>query len=406
MAMSSQERVLVAIQHREPDRVPVDLGAECNTGIAAGTYTQLRKRLGIKGKPARVYDVEQMLAWVELPVVDALGVDVLAVPKLVQAYGVRVGDWRSWQLGDGTPVQVPTSFNPVTEEDGSLSLYLGGELVARKAAMSPYFDRMVEFKVCDPLPPVETFSLVPYTDEELEWAQRYAQTLRGETDKALLGESGLALTRWGSHQEFLFTLAADPDYVRAWYHRKVDFILSNIRLYAQAVGDNIDIIGFGEDFGTQKGMMISPEMFNDLVAPNYKRVFDWVRENTSWKIFFHCCGAIYPIIQSLIDCGIDILNPVQTSAVGMDPATLKAEFGDRLTFWGGGVDTQAVLPFGSPAQVRAQVKERIQVFGPGGGFVFNQVHNIQEKVPVENLLAMYEAVKEYGQYPLPGIPLA
>jgi uroporphyrinogen-III decarboxylase len=147
-------------------------------------------------------------------------------------------------------------------------------------------------------------------------------------------------------------------------------------------------------------------MFDDLVAPNYKRVFDWVRENTSWKVFFHCCGAIYPIIQSLIDCGIDILNPVQTSAVGMDPVNLKAEFGDRLTFWGGGVDTQAVLPFGSPEQVRAQVKERIQVFGPGGGFVFNQVHNIQEKVPVDNLLAMYEAVQEYGQYPLPGIPLA
>jgi len=146
-------------------------------------------------------------------------------------------------------------------------------------------------------------------------------------------------------------------------------------------------------------------MFDDLVAPNYKRVFDWVRENTSWKVFFHCCGAIYPIIQSLIDCGIDILNPVQTSAVGMDPVNLKAEFGDRLTFWGGGVDTQTVLPFGSPEQVRAQVKERIQIFGPDGGFVFNQVHNIQEKVPVDNLLAMYEAVRDYGQYPLAGMPL-
>ena len=146
--------------------------------------------------------------------------------------------------------------------------------------------------------------------------------------------------------------------------------------------------------------MIAPKMFDEMIAPYYKRVIDWVHENTSWKLFFHCCGAIYPIIDTLIECGVDILNPVQTTAAGMDPAKLKAEFGDRLTFWGGGIDTQTVLPFGSPGEVRAQVRERIQSFGTGGGFVFSPVHNIQEKVPVDNLLAMYEAVHKYGQYPL------
>ncbi len=400
MAMSSRERVLVALSHREPDRVPIDLGAECNTGIAAGTYARLRQRLGINDPPVRVHDVEQMMAWVEMPVMQALGVDVLAVPRLLQSYGTRIDAWRPWQLADGTKVEVPGNFAPVSEPDGSLSLYLNGELVARKAPTSNYFDRMVEFKVYDPLPPVESFTLPVYSDEELEWARRCAQTLRAETDKALLGESGLALTRWGSHQEWLYTLAADPDYVRAFNERKTDNLLTNIRLYAQAVGDNIDIIGFGQDFGTQRGLMISPQAFDDLIAPYHKRLFDWVHANTRWKVFFHCCGAIYPIIGALIDCGVDILNPVQTSAVGMDPAQLKAEFGDRLVFWGGGVDTQRVLPHGTPDEVRAQVRERIRILGPGGGFVFNQVHNIQEDVPVDNVLAMLDAVHTYGRYPL------
>ena len=400
MSMSSRERVLTALNHQEPDRVPIDLGAECNSGIAAGAYARLRQRLGINGAPVKVHDVEQMMAWVELPVVEALGVDVLAVPRLVQSYGTRIDTWRNWQLPDGTPVEAPANFAPVADADGSLCLYLNDELVARKAPTSHYFDRMVEFKVHSPLPPVESFPLAVTSDEELEWVRRYARRLRAETDKALLGESGLALTRWGSHQEWLVTIAADPGYVRDFYDRKIENLLTNIRLYAQAMGDNIDIIGFGQDFGAQRGLMISPRAFDELIAPYHKRLFDWVHANTSWKVFFHCCGAIYPIIGKLIECGIDILNPVQTSAVGMDPSRLKAEFGDRLVFWGGGIDTQHVLPYGTPDDVRAQVAERIRIFGPGGGFVFNPVHNIQEDVPVENLLAMFDAVHAHGHYPL------
>jgi len=400
MSMSSRERVLAAINHREPDRVPIDLGGEANTGIAAGTYTRLRERLGIEGEPAKVFDVEQMLAWVEQPVIEALGVDVLPIQKLNQAYGMRLDSWRPWHLDDGTQVQMPSRFDPVTEPDGSLGIYLNGEMVAKKVPISPYFDPMKEFKFYDPLPSVETLEMWVYTDEELEWARRWAETLRAETDKALIGDPGVSLTRWSSYQEWLYTIAADPAYVLAFYDRKVENMLTNLELYAQAVGDNIDIVRTGEDYGTQKGMMIAPKMFDEMIAPYYKRVIDWVHENTSWKLFFHCCGAIYPIIDTLIECGVDILNPVQTTAAGMDPAKLKAEFGDRLTFWGGGIDTQTVLPFGSPGEVRAQVRERIQSFGTGGGFVFSPVHNIQEKVPVDNLLAMYEAVHKYGQYPL------
>jgi len=400
MGMSSRDRVLAAVNHREPDRVPIDLGGSPATSIEPGLYSRLRKQLEIDGEAPNVYDVWQMLTWVEHPVVEALGTDVLAIPRLTQPFETRIDRWRPWQLDDGTSVQIPGNFTPVAEEDGSLCFYLRGELVAKKAPDSPYFDRMIEFKVHDPLPPVGSFPMWIFTDEELEWARRWAETMRAETDKALFGDPGLILGRWSGYQEWLLTIAANPDYVLAFYGRKVENILSNLELYAQAVGNNIDIVWFGEDFGTQQGLMISPQMFNQMVAPYYQRVFDWVHRHTPWKVFFHCCGGIYPIIDTFIEIGVDILNPVQTTAVGMDPARLKKEFGDRLTFWGGGIDTQDVLPFGSPDDVRAQVRERVQTFGPGGGFVFSTIHNIQGDVPIDNLLAMYEAVNEYGRYPL------
>ncbi len=400
MSMSPRERVLAAINHQEPDRVPLDLGSTRVTGIDVGAYARLRDRLGIEGKPPKVMDVWQMLAWVEQPVIEALEVDVLPVPRLVQDFGMRMDSWRPWRLEDGTPVQMPGNFDPVAEEDGGLCLYFGGELVAKKAPSSPYFDRMLDLRLSYILPPVETIPLPVLSDEELEWRRRWAETLRAETDKALLGDFGFNLGRWGSYPEWFYAIAADPDYVLAWYERKIEVLLTNVELYAQAVGDNVDVIWLMEDFGTQRGMMISPQMFKEMVAPYYKRLFDWIHQNTSWKVFFHSCGGIYPIIGTLIDCGVDILNPVQTTAAGMEPEKLKAEFGDQIAFWGGGLDTQATLPFGSGEEIRAQVKERMQIFGPGGGFVFNPIHNVQTDVSPDNLLAMYEAVHEYGRYPL------
>lgn len=400
MSMTSRERVLAAINHREPDRVPLDLGGTGATGIHVDPYARLRQALKLAGGPPKVGDVWQMLAWVEDPVIQKLGVDVLTVRTLYQAFGLRNDQWQPWRLDDGTPVQMPANFAPVASADGSLDLYSDGELVARKAPTGVYFDRMIEFKVYDPLPPVETFQIPLFTDEDLAWRRRWSETLRSETDKALIGEFGMLLGRWGSYQEWMYTIGANPSYVRSFYDRKIEVMLANMQLYAQAVGNNIDIVALGEDFGTQKGLMISPRMFRDIVAPYYKRLFDWVHRNTPWKVHFHCCGGIYPIIGTLIDCGVDILNPVQTSAAGMEPAKLKQEFGDRLVFWGGGIDTQSVLPQGTLDEVRQQVCERMRLFAPGGGFVFCPIHNIQADVPTDRMLAMYEAVREYGTYPI------
>jgi uroporphyrinogen decarboxylase len=398
MSMSSRERVLAAINHQEPDRLPVDLGATRVTGIQPGVLTKLRERLGLPPQPPQVMDVWQMLAWVDRATVERLGADALPVPRLVLDFDMHLDAWRPWQLDDGTLVQMPGNFDPQVEADGSLTLYLHGEKVAQKVPSSAYFDKWLETRMSYTTPPIDAIPLVTLNDEELAWRRHWAETLRAETDKALVGDFGFNLGRWGSYQEWLYTLGADPDYVRAWYDRKIENLLENARLYAEAVGNNIDVIWLMEDFGTQKGMMISPKTFSAMVAPYYRRLFAWIHEHTPWKIFFHSCGGIYPIINTLIDGGVDILNPVQTAASGMDPVRLKAEFGSRVTFWGGGIDTQDVLPFGTPAMIRQQVKERIEIFGRGGGFVFNPIHNIQEDVPVENLLAMYAAVQEYGRH--------
>jgi len=396
--MTSRERVRVTLDHREPDRVPLDLGGTRVTSIHPGVLAQLAQRLKISDAPVKVMDVWQMLAWIEQPIVEALGIDVLPVPRLVLDFNMRLDQWRDWRLEDGTAVLMPGNFTPVLDDQGALCLYVNDELVARKATTSPYFDKMLETRMSYEPPPVESVVLPTLSDEELQWRQQWAATLRSNTDKALLGDFGFNLGRWGSYQEWLYQMGADEDYVRAWYERKLECLLKNIQLYWQAVGNDIDIVWLMEDFGTQKGMMIAPGAFERLVAPYYKQLFDWIHHNTAWKIFFHSCGGIYPIIPKLIDCGVDILNPVQTTAAGMDPERLKAQFGRQIVFWGGGIDTQTVLPFGSVEDVTAQVRDRLHILAPGGGFVFATSHNIQQDSPVENVVAMLTTVRQYGGY--------
>jgi hypothetical protein len=345
-------------------------------------------------------DVWQMISWVDQPVVQALGADVLPVPRRFMEFGMRLDGWRPWQLEDKTPVQMPMTFDPIEQNDGSLLLYLNGKPVAMQVPGSPYFDNLIETSMEFIPPPVDSIPLKPFNEEELEWRQQWAETLYAETDKALVGDFGVNLGRWGSYQEWLYMIAADPAWVRTWYDRKIELLLTDIQLYFQAVGDRIAAIYLMEDFGTQNSMLISPKVFRELVAPYYKRLFSWIHTNTRWKVFFHTDGAVYPIINDLIDCGIDILNPPQTNAKGMHPQKLKADFGDRLAFWGAGIETQDLLPFGTKEEIRTQVKDRINTFGRGGGYVFSTIHNIQCDVPIKNLVTLYEAYQEFGHYPL------
>jgi uroporphyrinogen decarboxylase len=196
----------------------------------------------------------------------------------------------------------------------------------------------------------------------------------------------------GGFETWMMALAAEPDYVNALCEKLVDVWLENLKRFTQAVDNRVQILQFNDDFGTQDAPFISTRMFRELIMPHYKRGLDWVHANTDMKVFLHSDGAIAPLIPSIIEMGVDILNPVQTSARGMDARMLKEEFGDRLVFWGGSLDCQKTLPFGRPEEVRREVREHVDALAPGGGFVFAPVHNIQANVPTENVIAMFDAV--------------
>lgn len=393
--MNSRQRVLAAIDHREPDRVPVDLGGTRQSGIAASTYHRVKEQLGLS-TPTRVYDLYQMLAEVERPVMERFGADVVGLNRPAVAFNIVNDDWKPWRLFDGTPVEVPGGFNPVCEPSGDLVLLRDAEPIARMPNGGFYFDRLEVYPggrhaaVEDVNPPV-------MNDETCADYAARAEALYQNTDFAIIAPLGPPYELFygmgtGGFETWMMALAAEPDYVHALCEKLVDVWLENLKRFSQAVGGRVQILQFNDDFGTQDAPFISTKMFRELIAPHYKRGLDWIHAHTGMKVFLHSDGAILPLIPSIIEMGVDILNPVQTSAKGMDAATLKREFGDRLVFWGGSLDCQKTLPFGTSDDVAREVREHVAAFAPGGGYVFAPVHNIQANVPPENVIAMFDAV--------------
>ena len=408
--MTSRERVLTALDHREPDRVPLDLGGTFVTSIAASAVHRLRRHLGLEEHPVKVFDLMQMLGDVELDLVERLQLDVLPVERPIVAFGLRNEGWKPWTLFDGTPVLVPGDFEVEVSDEGDWLLRPGGRApVARMPKDGFYFDAIGygEWDTGFEPPPLAEMRRLSrgwvLGDETLRAFEERARHLRRNTDKALvLGSWGATGVHYvGRLTEFLCLLGSDREYVRDLFALCTETAIENLGLMWQAVGGNADLIAIsGLDFGTQRGEFFSVETFRETYLPAFRRQFDWIHEHTTWKIFEHSCGSIAHLIGDLADAGLDALNPVQTSAANMDPQWLKDTFGDRLTFWGGGVDTQSTLPFGTPDEVREEVRSRIGIFAPGGGFVFNPIHNIQPNTPPENIAAAYEAALEAGRYPI------
>lgn len=423
--MNSRERVQAALEHREADRVPLDLGGTNVTGMHVDTVYRVRQALGLDspGTPVKLIDPYQMLGDIKPDLQAALGIDTTVILSTGTLFGFKLEGWKEWTTFGGTPVLVPAGFNTVPEPNGDLLLYPGGDRSVPASGRMPkggfYFDVIVrqmllddtQLKVEDNL---EEFALI--SDADLEHFRQQAENLYAETDKAIALNLGMLSLGNAARvpgpalrqpkgirdlEEWYISLTTRRDFIYKVFERQSEINLANLERIHQAVGERPTLAYIqGSDFGAQNGPFVSPRMYRDLFLPFHKQLNDWVHRNTSWKTFCHSCGSMWALMEDFIAAGFDILNPVQTSATDMNPLELKRKFGDRITFWGGGVDTQQTLPFGRPEDVRREVRDRIRIFGPGGGFIFNAVHNIQALVPAENVLAMYEAARDCGRYPI------
>ncbi|NLJ24159.1 MAG: methyltransferase [Firmicutes bacterium] len=423
--MDSRKRVSLALNHQEPDRIPLDLGGTPTTGMHVSTVYKLRQALELDepGTPVRVIEPFQMLGEIKPDLMEALGVDVVELKLPATMFGFRNQGWKPWTTFDGTPVLVPEDFNTELEPDGSLVQYPFGDKTARPSGRMPkggwYFDAIIRQEPIDEdnlnvEDNLEEFGEI--TDTDLEYLRVEAERLYSETDKAIVGN--FVATSFGDIavvpglnlrnpkgirdvEEWYVSTVLRKDYVYKVFEGQCEIALHNLEKIYEVVGDRVAVVFVsGTDFGMQNGPFVSPEAYRNLYKPFHKEINGWIHKNTSWKTFTHSCGSVRALIPDFIEAGFDVLNPVQLSAADMDMAELKREFGDQVTFWGGGVDTQKTLPFGTPDEVRREVLERIKAFGPGGGFVFNSIHNIQALTPVENLLAMYKILQEEGVYPL------
>ena len=400
--MNSRERVLAAVEHRQPDRVPIDFGATRQSGIMAAACHQLKKRLGIDTETF-VYDIYQMLAEVEQEVRARMHSDAVAIFFKRVAFGVPNQGRKRWKLNDGTPVMVSQAFNPEIDREGNYYIRSSsGERIAHMPQGGYYFDSLETGPGAAHLDP-DKWSIPPLPEDELRFIQQQARCWREETDYAVIAEmpqvelfSGLGK---GGFSEWMITLMTEENYVRELYEKAIEGMIANFDLYYQAVGDRIDIVKFNDDFGMQTGEFAHPDLYRSLVLPYYKKYIDHIKsKNPAFKIFQHCCGSIFNILGDMIETGVDIINPVQTSAENMAPQKLKDTFGDRVCFWGGGVENQRILPFGTSEEVAAQAAERVKIFKPGGGFVFGAIHNIQQNTPPENILAAFDTAYEKGAY--------
>lgn len=423
--MSSRERVNLALEHQEPDRLPLDLGGSGVTSMHVSTVHRLRQALGLDspGTPVKVVEPYQMLGEIKSDLIEALGIDVVGLGWRKTMFGFENEGWKPWTTFDGTPALVPEGFNTDPEPNGDILMYPEGDKSAPPSGHMPhggwYFDAVIR------QPPIDDSKLNvednleefgPMSDEDLEHFRREAERLYTETDKAILanfggtafGDIALVPAPWFKHpkgirdvKEWYISTVKRRDYIYEVFERQCEIALANLDRIYQAVGDRVTAVFVtGTDFGMQTGTFISLKTYRELYKPFHRRVNDWIHRHTPWKTFIHSCGSVMALIEDFIEAGFDILNPVQCSAADMDPAELKHKFGDRMAFWGGGVDTQHTLPFGTPEEVRRQVRRRVKIFGPGGGFVFNAIHNVQPQIPVENLLALFETVRQYGRYPL------
>jgi len=416
--MTSKDRVIQALNHREPDRIPVDFGATAVTGMHVNCVIGLRDHYGLQKRPVKVHEPYQMLGLIDEDLKRALGIDVEGVYAAETLFGFPNENWKPWRMDDGTEVLVSEHFKVRKDANGDTLIYPKGDLSAPPSGRMPkngfFFDTIVrqepiEEAQLNPDDNLEEFG--PISDKDLDYfeaaSRQAAETGRGVIATfggTAFGDIALVPAPFLKHpkgirdiEEWYISTLTRQSYIHKVFERQTEIALANLEKIKTRVSDRVQAVFIcGTDFGTQQSTFCSVETFRSLYFPYYKKVNDWIHQNTSWKAFKHSCGAVETLVPSIIEAGFDILNPVQCSAAGMEPEKLKKKYGGDIVFWGGGIDTQKTLMFGTPASVREEVLRRSEVLGKGGGFIFNAVHNIQANVPLKNVAAMFEALKEFG----------
>jgi hypothetical protein len=416
MLSSSRQNFLKTINHKQPDRVVVDFGSTSVTGIHVLIVEKLREYYGLEKMPVKVVEPYQMLGEIDSELINAMDIDVIGLFSAKNMFGVLNANWKVHKTPWGQEVLFPGGFNYTYNSNGDILMYPEGDTSFPPSSMMPksgyFFDALDRqqpiddstLKVEDNL---EEFGRI--TEPELEYWKAQVSSLENNSKAIVASLGGTALGDIalvpainlknpkgirGVEEWYISTLIRE-DFIKEIYDRQTDIAIENLKLLHEVIGNKIDVVfTCGTDFGTQNSTFCSPETYDRVWLPYYKKVNDWIHQNTNWKTFKHSCGAVEQLMSHFIESGFDIINPVQINASGMDPRKLKEKYGDKLVFWGGGVDTQGAFAFGTPAQVKEQVKSQCEILNNNGGFVFNTVHNIQANVPFENVVAMLDALKE------------
>jgi uroporphyrinogen decarboxylase len=411
--MNSRERVLASIRHTEPDGLPVDLGATPSSGISAIAYDKLLRILPFQDKRNWVYDVVQQVAQPSDEVLDYFRIDTVDIGR---TFNTRDSDWYDYTLPNGSIAQQPIWFHPHKQENGSFLVYKGGEAIAVMPATAISYDQTVYpflngypeqygSNLDEAMGRIHWAALAhspwDHASEPDFWVRLRANALelRATSDRAIVLSAGCNLFEWGTFVRRLDNFIMDLKRAPAEVERFLDALmvrhLSSLEKICGAVGDVVDIIRLGDDLGMNTGPLMGPETYRKLFKPRHTILCNFIKTHSKMHTFIHSCGSIYKLIPDLIEAGFEILNPVQTNARDMQPDRLKKEFGSSVTFWGAGADTRSVLNQGTPEQVKDHVRANIEVLAPGGGFIFNTIHNILPDVPPQNIVAMYEAIDEY-----------
>ncbi|HTT66063.1 MAG TPA: uroporphyrinogen decarboxylase family protein [Bryobacteraceae bacterium] len=413
--MTARERILATVAHREPDRVPIDHGSMRSTGIMAIAYNRLRHHLGITHGATYVYDLIQQLAQPEQWYLDRFRVDAVDLGRTF----FSETDCQPWTLPDGSAALAPGWFRPERRGGDLLVRDAGGTLIGHMPAGSLYIDQcfwplsgpngLDNFEpLTEKLDQVTWCAIAappwdaPLTSDRADRIAAAAKHLYETTDYAISLSIGGNLFEscqflFGMENTYLY-LASEKHKLAYFLDRLTEFHIEKFSRILPKIRGHVQIVVVGDDLGMQSGPQMSRQTYRELFLPRHKRIYQYVKQESGAHLFLHCCGGVYPLIPDLIEAGVEILNPVQTGARNMEPERLKREFGRDITFWGGGCDTQHLLARGTPEQVRADVRRRLETFMPGGGYVWNQTHNVLADVPPENIVALLDAAWEFGRY--------